>query len=55
MIFIEKKNELYCNISGDKNILSEIYDHFSFQVPGYKFYPQYKYRTMGPGLFIFII
>lgn len=43
MIKIEKLNELTLKVICDKSIAMEIYDKFSFQVPGYQYTPQYKH------------
>ena len=42
MIRIEKLNELTLKIFCDKDIAMEIYEKFSFQVPGYQYTPKYK-------------
>lgn len=43
-IKIRKKNETYLQIDADAGILMELYEHFSFHPPGYKFHPSFKAR-----------
>lgn len=45
---IIKVNELSVKVTGERDILTDIYDNFSYQVPGHRFMPQFKYRTLGP-------
>jgi superfamily II DNA or RNA helicase len=42
MIEIIKINELFIKVISDRDIALEIYDNFSFFVPGYKHMPRYK-------------
>lgn len=42
---IMKINELFVQVTGEKDVLLDIYEHFSFKVPGYKFMPAYKYGS----------
>lgn len=42
MIKLTKVNECFMKIEGDRGPLYEIYERFSFFVPGYKFMPKYK-------------
>lgn len=42
MIDITKVNELFIKVNCDRDIAADIYDKFSFYVPGYKFMPRYK-------------
>lgn len=42
MIRVDKLNELTLKIFCDRDIAMEIYEKFSFQVPGYKYTPKYK-------------
>lgn len=42
MIRVDKLNELTLKIFCDKDIAMEIYEKFSFQVPGYQYTPKYK-------------
>ena len=44
-ITIRKKNEVYLLIDSDPSILQEIYDYFSFDVPGAKFHPLYRSKV----------
>lgn len=39
---IHKKNEVYIKLECDVHILYELQDHFTFEVPGSKFMPQYR-------------
>ena len=39
---IEKKNEVYLRIKADPHVYQELSDHFTFEVPGAKFMPQYR-------------
>ena len=69
MIRIEKVNELTIKILSEKDVAMEIYEKFSFQVPGYQFTPKYKRgmwdgfirlfklntRTMPQGLLIYLL
>ncbi len=41
-VVIHKDNELYIRIACDRGIALEMYDHFSYFVPDYKFMPRYK-------------
>jgi superfamily II DNA or RNA helicase len=45
MITIVKKNEVYLKVEGEQHIHKELSEHFSFDVPGAKFMPQYKSRV----------
>lgn len=42
MIKLVKVDECSMRIDADRGILMEIYDRFSFKVPGYQFMPKYK-------------
>lgn len=44
-IIIKKINELYVKIQGEKDILREINEHFSFFVPDFNYMQQYKNGT----------
>ena len=44
-IKIEKLNEVYLKITADADVRRELSDYFSFEVPGYKFTPQYRNRV----------
>jgi superfamily II DNA or RNA helicase len=39
---IEKKNEVFLRIQAEPHIYQELSDHFTFEVPGAKFMPQYR-------------
>ena len=43
-IIIDKFNEVFIKIEADSDIRKELSDHFTFEVPGYKFMPQYRNR-----------
>jgi len=45
VISVEKINEVYIRIKADADIRRELSDYFSFQVPGYKFTPQFRNRV----------
>ena len=42
MIVVGKLNESFLQISCERHIARELNDHFSFQVPGFQFMPQYR-------------
>lgn len=42
MIEILKINELYVKVISDRDVAADIYDNFSFYVPGYRHMPRYK-------------
>jgi hypothetical protein len=44
-IIIDKVNEVYLKIEADADIRREIGEFFTFEVPGYKFMPQYRNRV----------
>ena len=41
-VVIGKKNEVFCQIQADPHIFMELSDHFTFEVEGAKFMPQYR-------------
>ena len=41
-IKIVKKNEIYIKLICESHILYEFSSHFTFEVPGAKFMPQYR-------------
>ena len=43
-IIIDKKNEVYLKIEAEDFIRRELSEHFTFEVPGYKFTPQFRNR-----------
>lgn len=43
-IIIKSHNEVFIRVDCERSIAQELYDHFSFYVPGYKFMPTYKSR-----------
>ena len=42
---IEKKNEVFLRVKAEPHIYQELSDHFTFEVPGAKFMPQYRKST----------
>lgn len=44
-IIVEKLNDVYIKIDADASIRRELSDYFSFEVPGYKFTPQFRNRV----------
>lgn len=43
-VTVRKKNEVHLQVDADPSTLQEIQDHFTFEVPGAKFTPQYRAR-----------
>ena len=41
-IIIQKKNEIYLKVEAEPHIHQELFDYFTFEVPGAKFMPQYR-------------
>jgi len=41
-LIIQKKNEIYIKIEAEPHIHQELFDYFTFEVPGAKFMPQYR-------------
>ena len=41
-LIIKKKNEVYTTINSEQHVYHELSDHFTFEVPGAKFMPQYR-------------
>jgi CRISPR/Cas system-associated endonuclease/helicase Cas3 len=44
-IQVQKINDVYFKVTAEANIRRELSDYFSFEVPGYKFTPQYRNRV----------
>ena len=44
-IIVDKVNDVYIRIDADQSITRELSDYFSFEVPGYKFTPQFRRRV----------
>ena len=44
-LIIDKKNEVYIKIEADADIRRELGEYFTFEVPGFKFMPQYRARV----------
>ena len=45
-LIIDKKNEVYLKIEADADIRRELGEYFTFEVPGFKFMPQYRSRVL---------
>ena len=41
-LIIKKKNEVYVTVESEQHVYHELSDHFTFEVPGAKFMPQYR-------------
>ena len=41
-LIIKKKNEVFVTIESEQYVYHELSDHFTFEVPGAKFMPQYR-------------
>ena len=44
-IVLEKKNDVYLKVEADDSIRRELGEYFTFEVPGFKFMPQYRNRV----------
>jgi superfamily II DNA or RNA helicase len=44
-IIVEKKNEVYLKVEADPSIRRELGEFFTFEVPGFKFMPQFRNRV----------
>ena len=44
-IVLEKKNEVYLSIEAEAGIRRDLSEYFTFEVPGFKFMPQYRNRV----------
>ena len=44
-IVLEKKNEVYLSIEAEASIRRDLSEYFTFEVPGFKFMPQYRNRV----------
>ena len=44
-LIIDKVNEVYLKIEAEADIRRELGEFFTFEVPGYKFMPQYRNRV----------
>ena len=44
-IVLEKKNEVYLTIDAESGIRRDLSEYFTFEVPGFKFMPQYRNRV----------
>ena len=44
-VIVEKKNDVYLKIEADEDIRRELGQFFTFEVPGFKFMPQYRNRV----------
>ena len=41
-LILKKKNEVYVTVESEQHVYHELSDHFTFEVPGAKFMPQYR-------------
>ena len=41
-LIIKKKNEVFVTVESEQHVYHELSDHFTFEVPGAKFMPQYR-------------
>ena len=53
-VIISKANEVFLRVNAEPHIEYELRDHFTFQVEGAKFMPQYRNRT-GMVKYIYLI
>ena len=44
-LILEKKNDVHLTIEADEDIRRELGQFFTFEVPGFKFMPQYRSRV----------
>ena len=44
-ITVQKLNSVYLHITAEADIRRELSDYFSFEVPGYRFTPQFRNRV----------
>ena len=44
-LIIDKPDEVHLKIEADADIRRELGEYFTFEVPGYKFMPQYRNRV----------
>ena len=44
-LIIKKKNEVFVTVESEQHVYHELSDHFTFEVPGARFMPQYKSRV----------
>ena len=44
-LIIDKKDDVYLKIEADESIRRELGEHFTFQVPGFRFMPQFRKRV----------
>ena len=44
-LVIDKKDEVYLKIEAEENIRRELSEYFTFEVPGFKFMPQYRSKV----------
>ena len=45
VVKVEKLNSVYLKIEAEADVRRELTDYFSFEVPGYKFTPQFRNRV----------
>ena len=44
-LIVDKVNEVYLKIEADEDIRRELGEYFTFEVPGFKFMPQFRNRV----------
>ena len=52
-VVISKANEVFLRVKADPHIEYELRDHFTFQVEGAKFMPQYRNRNWNGEIHLF--
>ena len=52
-VFISKANEVFLKIDSEPHIEYELRDHFTFEVEGAKFMPQYRNRNWNGEIHLF--
>ena len=52
-VIIQKSNEVYLKIKAEPHIEYELRDHFTFEVEGAKFMPQYRNRNWNGEIHLF--
>ena len=52
-VIIQKSNEVFLKIKAEPHIEYELRDHFTFEVEGAKFMPQYRKRNWNGEIHLF--
>ena len=52
-VIIQKSNEVYLKVNAEPHIEYELRDHFTFEVEGAKFMPQYRKRNWNGEIHLF--